>query len=124
MKRLALLTILLLAATPSLVRGQCDGITWQWDADQQILAIDHHFEDNCAVFAIEYEVTLGDGVIAVEETSICYSAAWCTCPYEGHLQLADLAPEIEFENPWADTHPIRVVHLLDDQRKPGNQHNR
>jgi len=36
---------------------------------------------------------------------------------EGRLSLddkvADLAPEIEFENPWEDTHPVRVVHLLE-----------
>ncbi|MDJ0701205.1 MAG: serine hydrolase [Woeseiaceae bacterium] len=36
---------------------------------------------------------------------------------EGRLslddKLADLAPEIEFENPWEDTDPIRVVHLLE-----------
>lgn len=28
-------------------------------------------------------------------------------------RLADLAPEVEFENPWADTHPVRIVHLLE-----------
>ncbi|MDH5455977.1 MAG: beta-lactamase family protein [Gammaproteobacteria bacterium] len=28
-------------------------------------------------------------------------------------KLADLAPEIEFENPWEDTDPVRVVHLLE-----------
>lgn len=28
-------------------------------------------------------------------------------------KLSDLAPEIDFENPWKDTHPIRLVHLLE-----------
>ncbi len=28
-------------------------------------------------------------------------------------KLRDLAPEIEFENPWEDTHPVRLVHLLE-----------
>ena len=52
---------------------------------------------------------------------------------EGRLslddKLADLAPEIEFENPWEDTHPIRVVHLLehttgwDDIHLPEYAHN-
>lgn len=28
-------------------------------------------------------------------------------------RLADLAPEIEFENPWEDTDPVRIVHLLE-----------
>ncbi|MEM1176004.1 MAG: serine hydrolase domain-containing protein [Pseudomonadota bacterium] len=28
-------------------------------------------------------------------------------------KLADLAPEIEFENPWEETDPVRVVHLLE-----------
>ncbi len=36
---------------------------------------------------------------------------------EGRLslddKLADLAPEIEFENPWEDTDPVRIVHLLE-----------
>lgn len=36
---------------------------------------------------------------------------------EGRLsldqRLADLAPEIAFENQWADTDPVRVVHLLE-----------
>lgn len=36
---------------------------------------------------------------------------------EGRLSLADkvadLAPEIEFDNPWEDTDPVRVVHLLE-----------
>ena len=36
---------------------------------------------------------------------------------EGRLSLddkvADLVPEIEFENPWEDTDPVRVVHLLE-----------
>jgi len=36
---------------------------------------------------------------------------------EGRLSLddkvADLAPEIEWDNPWADTDPIRIVHLLE-----------
>ncbi len=28
-------------------------------------------------------------------------------------KLKDLAPEIQFENPWEETHPVRVVHLLE-----------
>jgi len=28
-------------------------------------------------------------------------------------KVADLAPEIEFDNPWADSDPVRVVHLLE-----------
>jgi len=28
-------------------------------------------------------------------------------------KLADLAPEIQFENPWEDTDPVRIVHLLE-----------
>jgi CubicO group peptidase (beta-lactamase class C family) len=28
-------------------------------------------------------------------------------------QLKELAPEIQFENPWEETHPVRVVHLLE-----------
>lgn len=28
-------------------------------------------------------------------------------------KLRDLAPEIEFENPWEDTHPVRLAHLLE-----------
>ncbi|WP_237068135.1 serine hydrolase domain-containing protein [Microbulbifer guangxiensis] len=36
---------------------------------------------------------------------------------EGRLslddKLSDLAPEIAYENPWEDTHPIRIVHLLE-----------
>ena len=28
-------------------------------------------------------------------------------------KLADLAPEVEFKNPWEDTDPIRVAHLLE-----------
>ncbi len=52
---------------------------------------------------------------------------------EGRLslddRLADLAPEIEFENPWEETHPVRVVHLLehttgwDDIHLPEYAHN-
>jgi CubicO group peptidase (beta-lactamase class C family) len=52
---------------------------------------------------------------------------------EGRLslddKLADLAPEVEFENPWEDTDPIRVVHLLehttgwDDIHLPEYAHN-
>ncbi|MGI9204403.1 MAG: serine hydrolase domain-containing protein [Woeseiaceae bacterium] len=52
---------------------------------------------------------------------------------EGRLSLddkvADLVPEIEFENPWQDTAPIRVVHLLehttgwDDIHLPEYAHN-
>jgi len=52
---------------------------------------------------------------------------------EGRLslddRLSDLAPEIGYENPWADTHPIRVVHLLehttgwDDLHLPEYAHN-
>lgn len=52
---------------------------------------------------------------------------------EGRLslddRLADLAPEIEFENPWEDTHPVRIVHLLehttgwDDIHLPQYAHN-
>ena len=52
---------------------------------------------------------------------------------EGRLSLddkvADLAPEIEFENRWEDTDPIRVVHLLehttgwDDFHLPEYAHN-
>lgn len=52
---------------------------------------------------------------------------------EGRLslddRLADLAPEIQFENPWEDTHPVRVVHLLehttgwDDIHLPEYAHN-
>ena len=36
---------------------------------------------------------------------------------EGKLNLndrvRDLAPEIQFENPWEETHPVRIVHLLE-----------
>ena len=36
---------------------------------------------------------------------------------EGRLslddKLADLAPDIEFENPWEESDPVRVVHLLE-----------
>lgn len=36
---------------------------------------------------------------------------------EGRLnlddKLSDLAPDIPFENPWEETHPIRLVHLLE-----------
>lgn len=36
---------------------------------------------------------------------------------EGQLSLndnlAELAPEVEYKNPWASTHPIKVVHLLE-----------
>jgi CubicO group peptidase (beta-lactamase class C family) len=52
---------------------------------------------------------------------------------EGRLslddKLADLAPEIEYENPWEETNPIRVVHLLehttgwDDIHLPEYAHN-
>lgn len=28
-------------------------------------------------------------------------------------QLKQLAPEIQFENPWEETHPVRIVHLLE-----------
>lgn len=52
---------------------------------------------------------------------------------EGRLSLddkvADLAPEIEFENRWEDTHPVRVAHLLehttgwDDIHLPEYAHN-
>ena len=52
---------------------------------------------------------------------------------EGRLslddKLADLAPEIEFENPWEETHPVRLVHLLehttgwDDIHLPEYAHN-
>jgi CubicO group peptidase (beta-lactamase class C family) len=52
---------------------------------------------------------------------------------EGRLslddKLAELAPEIEFENPWEETHPVRVVHLLehttgwDDIHLPEYAHN-
>jgi CubicO group peptidase (beta-lactamase class C family) len=44
-------------------------------------------------------------------------------------KLADLAPEIEFENPWEETHPVRLVHLLehttgwDDIHLPEYAHN-
>ena len=44
-------------------------------------------------------------------------------------RLSDLAPEIEFENPWEDTNPVRVVHLLehttgwDDIHLPEYAHN-
>lgn len=29
-----------------------------------------------------------------------------------HTKLSELAPEIEVTNPWADSHPIKVIHLL------------
>lgn len=36
---------------------------------------------------------------------------------EGKLNLndkvRDLAPEVQFENPWEETHPVRIVHLLE-----------
>ena len=36
---------------------------------------------------------------------------------KGHLKLEDrikdIVPEVEFENPWEDTDPIRIVHLLE-----------
>jgi CubicO group peptidase (beta-lactamase class C family) len=36
---------------------------------------------------------------------------------EGRLslddRLADLAPEVEFTNPWETTHPVRLIHLLE-----------
>jgi len=44
-------------------------------------------------------------------------------------KVADLAPEIEFENRWEDTDPIRIVHLLehttgwDDMHLPEYAHN-
>lgn len=44
-------------------------------------------------------------------------------------RLADLAPEIEFENQWEDTDPVRIVHLLehttgwDDIHLPEFAHN-
>lgn len=43
-----------------------------------------------------------------------------------NARVRDLAPEIEIPNPWEDTHPVRVVHLLehtagfDDWRWAGN----
>lgn len=45
-------------------------------------------------------------------------------------KLADLAPEIEFDNPWEDTDPVRIVHLLehttgwDDIHLPEYAHNK
>jgi len=52
---------------------------------------------------------------------------------EGRLslddKLADLAPEIAFENPWEDSDPVRIVHLLehttgwDDIHLPEYGHN-
>ena len=52
---------------------------------------------------------------------------------EGRLSLndrvSDLAPDVEFENPWEDTDPVRVVHLLehttgwDDIHLPEYAHN-
>ena len=52
---------------------------------------------------------------------------------EGRLsldaKLVDIAPEIEFENPWADSAPVRLVHLLehttgwDDIHLPEYGHN-
>ncbi len=44
-------------------------------------------------------------------------------------KLAELAPEIEFENPWEDSDPVRIVHLLehttgwDDIHLPEYAHN-
>jgi CubicO group peptidase (beta-lactamase class C family) len=52
---------------------------------------------------------------------------------EGRLslddRLADLAPEVEFENPWEETHPVLLAHLLehttgwDDIHLPEYAHN-
>ncbi|MDZ4263070.1 MAG: serine hydrolase, partial [Pseudomonadota bacterium] len=30
-----------------------------------------------------------------------------------HDKVRDLVPEIQFENPWEETHPVRIVHLLE-----------
>ncbi|WP_258179037.1 serine hydrolase domain-containing protein [Pontibacter ummariensis] len=64
------------------------------------------------------------GVAATEETmfrigsvsKLFVGLAVLKLQEEGKLQLRDklseLAPEIEYENPWEQTHPIRIEHLL------------
>ncbi|WP_179223021.1 serine hydrolase domain-containing protein [Pontibacter ummariensis] len=64
------------------------------------------------------------GVVATEETmfrigsvsKLFVGLAVLKLQEEGKLQLRDklsvLAPEIEYKNPWEQTHPIRIEHLL------------
>jgi CubicO group peptidase (beta-lactamase class C family) len=66
-------------------------------------------------------------------TKMLVSLAVLKLVEEGRLslddKLADLAPDIEFENPWEESDPVRVVHLLehttgwDDLHLPEFAHN-
>jgi CubicO group peptidase (beta-lactamase class C family) len=68
-------------------------------------------------------IAVGEPV--TEETQFCIGSCTKSFTGLGFLKLLDegkidlntpveeIAPEIEIDNPWADTHPIRIVHLLE-----------
>jgi len=65
------------------------------------------------------------GEPVTEKTHFCIGSCTKSFTGLGFLKLLDedridlntpvreIAPEIEIDNPWADTHPVRVVHLLE-----------
>lgn len=65
------------------------------------------------------------GELVTEKTHFCIGSCTKSFVGLGFLKLLDegridlntpvreIAPEIEIDNPWADTHPVRVVHLLE-----------
>jgi CubicO group peptidase (beta-lactamase class C family) len=67
----------------------------------------------------------GTGGLVTENTHFCIGSCTKSFVGLGFLKLLDegkidlntpvreIAPEIEIENPWEDTHPVRVVHLLE-----------
>lgn len=65
------------------------------------------------------------GELVTENTHFCIGSCTKSFTGLGFLKLLDegkidlntparqIAPEIEIENPWKDTHPVRVIHLLE-----------
>src|SRR5690606_30430898 len=68
---------------------------------------------------IEHQVpATSDSLFRIGSTSKMFTAlAVLKLAEEGRLDLnaplRELAPEIEFHNPWEDEHPVRLVHLLE-----------
>jgi CubicO group peptidase (beta-lactamase class C family) len=75
----------------------------------------------------DWIVTLGSNVVDGKKVNSIFRTASLSKVFvalailklqeNGQLKLEDrikdIIPEIEFENPWEETHPIRIVHLLE-----------
>jgi len=83
------------------------------ESGQVVLAKGYGFADVAAKTAVTPDTVFRAGSISKSFVGVAVMMLVEESRLDLNAKLADLAPEIEFDNPWEATDPVRLVHLME-----------